>query len=66
MIYDCKLYLDREEFCKRQNFVDDEKVRTIKNGQVTQCNQGKHICICQNDLTRFDRLEILQIGITVN
>ena len=28
MIYDCKLYLDRDEFCKRQNFVDDEKVRT--------------------------------------
>ena len=28
MIYDCKLYLSGDEFCKRQNFADDEKVRT--------------------------------------
>ena len=27
-MYDCKLYLDRDEFCKQQNFVDDAKVRT--------------------------------------
>ena len=39
MIYDCKLYLDRDEFCKGQNFVDDEKVRTkMDKSNATKVN----------------------------
>ena len=39
MIYDCKLYLDRDEFCKRKNFVDDEKVRTkMDKSNATKVN----------------------------
>ena len=38
-MYDCKLYRDRDEFCKRQNFVDDEKVRTkMDKSNATKVN----------------------------